>query len=196
MQKNRSASVKRRKQDMSLSQESSTTAEKEAIQKKAKESSSVSEPTILSHFKLLEREDSVDSNMSSATAEIVHNYDSDTDSDCRMDSDIMRLLHTINALLNSRLEALGNRVEHLQGEVFFLQEENKKLRKEIGECRQREADMKGLVDQANMKGLVDQANMKGLVDQANMKGLVDQANMKGLVDQANRNAKLAEHRST
>ena len=104
---------------MPRSQESSTTAEKEATQKKGKESSSVSEPTILSHLKLLERRDSIDSNMS---AEIVHNYDSDTDTDCHMDSqgpeptnrDIMRLLYTINVLMNSKLEALGNRVEQLR----------------------------------------------------------------------------------
>ena len=54
--------------------------------------------------------------------------------------------------------------------------------KEIGEGRQREADMKGLVDEANKKGLVDEANKKGFVDEANKKGLVDEANMKGLVD--------------
>ena len=64
------------------------------------------------------------------------------------------------ASLHSKLEALGDRVGQPQ-------EENKKLRKEIGERRQREADMKGLVDEANMKGLVDEANMKGLVDEAN-----------------------------
>ena len=55
------------------------------------------------------------------------------------------------ASLHSKLEALGDRVGQPQ-------EENKKLRKEIGERRQREADMKGLVDEANMKGLVDEAN--------------------------------------
>ena len=53
------------------------------------------------------------------------------------------------ASLHSKLEALGDRVEQLQGEVLVLQEENKKLRKEIGERRQREADLKGLVDEAN-----------------------------------------------
>ena len=53
------------------------------------------------------------------------------------------------ASLHSKLEALGDRVEQLQGDVFVLQEENKKLRKEIGERRQREADLKGLVDEAN-----------------------------------------------
>ena len=76
---------------------------------------------------------------------------------------VMRLLHTINASLHSKLEALAER--GLEG--FVVQEENKKLRKEIGQCRQLEASMKGLVDEANMKGLVDQANMKGLIDGAN-----------------------------
>ena len=62
---------------------------------------------------------------------------------------IIRLLHTINASLHSKLEALGDRVEQLQGDVFVPQKENKKLRKEIVECKQREADMKGLVDEAS-----------------------------------------------
>ena len=61
----------------------------------------------------------------------------------------IRLLHTINTSLHSKLEALGDRVEQLQGDVFVPQKENKKLRKEIGECKQREADMKGLVDEAS-----------------------------------------------
>ena len=98
--------------------------------------------------------------MSSATAEREHkcNSDSDTDIDGHTDSqgpeptnrDIMRLLHTINASLHSKLEVLGDGVEQLQGEVLDLQEENKKLRKETGECRQREADKKGLGDEAKM----------------------------------------------
>ena len=67
---------------------------------------------------------------------------------------VMRLLHTINASLHSKLEALAER--GLEG--FVVQEENKKLRKEIGQCRQLEASMKGLVDEANMKVLVDEAN--------------------------------------
>ena len=46
------------------------------------------------------------------------------------------------ASLHSKLEPLGDRVGQPQ-------EENKKLRTEIGERRQREADMKGLVDEAN-----------------------------------------------
>ena len=61
----------------------------------------------------------------------------------------IRLLHTTNTSLHSKLEALGDRVEQLQGDVFVPQKENKKLRKEIGECKQREADMKGLVDEAS-----------------------------------------------
>ena len=47
------------------------------------------------------------------------------------------------ASLHSKLEALGDRVGQPQ-------EENKKLRKETGECRQREADKKGLGDEAKM----------------------------------------------
>ena len=92
----------------------------------------------------------------SATAEREHkcNSDSDTDIDGHTDSqgpeptnrDIMRLLHTINASLHSKLEALAER--GLEG--FVVQEENKKLRKETGECRQREADKKGLGDEAKM----------------------------------------------
>ena len=98
--------------------------------------------------------------MSSATAEREHscNSDPDTDINGRTDSQgpeptnrgIMPLIHTTTASLHSKLEARGDRVEQLEGDVFVLQEENKKLRKEIGEGRQREADMKGLVDEANM----------------------------------------------
>ena len=47
----------------------------------------------------------------------------------------MRLLHTITASLHSKLEALGDSVGQLQGEVFVLQDENKKLRKEMGGLR-------------------------------------------------------------
>ena len=99
----------------------------------------MNEPSILSHFKVLERQDSVTSNMSSATAEREHKSDSDTEIDGDMDSqepeptnrDTMRMLQAINASLISRLDSLSDKVQQLQGEVFDLQDENKKLSKEI-----------------------------------------------------------------
>ena len=137
MQRNRSASVKRRKAELSSSQESSIASESDLSQKRAK--TAVNEPSILSHFKVLERQDSVTSNMSSATAEREHKSDSDTEIDGDMDSqepeptnrDTMRMLQAINASLISRLDSLSDKVQQMQGEVFDLQDENKKLSKEI-----------------------------------------------------------------
>ena len=45
--------------------------------------------------------------------------------------DIMRKLDSIHTSLNSKLESLAGTVEKLQGEVFDLQEDNKKLTKEL-----------------------------------------------------------------
>ena len=140
---------------LSSGQVSSAAAESELSQKKAK--TAVNEPSILSHFQVLERQDSVGSNTSSDTAEREHSrtllqkstviwiLKSPTPTNCN----IMRMLLTINVSLISRLDCLSDKVEQLQGEVFDLQEENKKPSKEIEESRKREADMKGLIDEAN-----------------------------------------------
>ena len=62
--------------------------------------------------------------------------------------DIMRMLQTINATLTNKLDFLSDTVERLQGENFDLQENNKKLTKELEDYRQRETEMKSQVEEA------------------------------------------------
>ena len=62
--------------------------------------------------------------------------------------DIMRMLQTINATLTNKLDSLSDTVERLQGEIFDLQENNKKLTKELEDYRQRETEMKSQVEEA------------------------------------------------
>ena len=65
--------------------------------------------------------------------------------------DIMRMLQTINATLTNKLDSLSDTVERLQGEIFDLQENNKKLTKELEDYRHRESGMKSRVEEAKFK---------------------------------------------
>ena len=149
MQRSRSSSVKQRKPESSSSQENST-VESESRQKKTK--TAPGESSILSHFKVLDERSSVDS-VSSATAEQAHAMDdcdrvSDSQGPEPTNRDIMRMLQTINATLTNKLDSLSDTVERLQGEIFDLQENNKKLTKELEDYRQRETEMKSQVEEA------------------------------------------------
>ena len=91
--------------------------------------------------------------MSSATAEQAHAMDdcdrvSDSQGPEPTNRDIMRMLQTINATLTNKLDFLSDTVERLQGEIFDLQENNKKLTKELEDYRQRETEMKSQVEEA------------------------------------------------
>ena len=91
--------------------------------------------------------------MSSATAEQAHAMD-----DCDQVSDSQgpeptnrdqRMLQTINAPLANKLDSLNDTVERLQGEIFDLQENNKKLTKELEDYRQRETEMKSQAEETS-----------------------------------------------
>ena len=59
----------------------------------------------------------------------------------------MRMLQTINATLTNKRDSLSDTVERLQGEIFDLQENNKKLTKELEDYRQRETEIKSQVEE-------------------------------------------------
>ena len=63
--------------------------------------------------------------------------------------DIMRMLQTINTTLTNKLDSLSDTVERLQGEIFDLQENNKKLTKELEDYRQRETEMKSQAEETS-----------------------------------------------
>ena len=58
------------------------------------------------------------------------------------------MLQAINATLTNKLDSLSDTVERMQGDIFDLQENNKKLTKKLEDYRQRETEMKSQVEEA------------------------------------------------